>query len=52
VVIGPEGGLAPEEARALEGMGALCFSLGRSILRTETAAIVAAAIVLYEMGEI
>lgn len=52
VVIGPEGGLSPEEVHELEGMGALGFSLGRSILRTETAAIVAATIVLYEMGEI
>ncbi len=52
VIIGPEGGLSPEETAALEGMGAAGFSLGRNILRTETAAVVAAAIILYEMGEI
>jgi len=52
VVIGPEGGLSPDEIELLEAKGAIAFSLGRNILRTETAAIVAAAIVLYEMGEI
>ena len=52
VVIGPEGGLSPDEIELLEAKGAIAFSLGRNILRTETAAIVASAIVLYEMGEI
>ena len=52
VFIGPEGGLTAEEARLLENAGATSFSIGRNILRTETAAIVAAALVLYEMGEI
>jgi 16S rRNA (uracil1498-N3)-methyltransferase len=52
VFIGPEGGLSADEIRLLEGMGASSFSLGRNILRTETAALVAAAIILYELGEI
>jgi 16S rRNA (uracil1498-N3)-methyltransferase len=50
--IGPEGGFSDEEIRLLEGKDAACFSLGRNILRTETAALIAAAIILYELGEI
>jgi len=41
VVIGPEGGITPEE---LERLGAAPVSLGRTVLRVETAAIAAAAI--------
>ncbi len=52
VIVGPEGGLSPEEAKLLVDAGVPAFSLGRTILRTETAAIVAAALVLYELGEI
>ena len=52
VFIGPEGGFSGREARLLENEGAASFSLGRNILRTETAAIVAASIILYEMGDI
>lgn len=52
VFIGPEGGFSDEEIRLLEGRGASCFSLGRNILRTETAALIGAAIILYELGEI
>lgn len=52
VVVGPEGGLAPEEVEALlaSNAHASLVSLGRSILRTETAGIVAPALVLYELG--
>lgn len=50
VVIGPEGGLEAAEVAALEGSGALRVSLGDTILRTETAAIVATALVLYALG--
>jgi 16S rRNA (uracil1498-N3)-methyltransferase len=52
VVIGPEGGFSAGERRMLENMGAAGFSLGGNILRTETAAIVATAIILYELGDI
>ena len=53
VVIGPEGGLSPEEAGALAAgeNGARTVSLGRRILRTETAGMAAAAMILYEMDE-
>ena len=37
VFIGPEGGFDPEEARLLEEAGARVITLGRRILRTETA---------------
>jgi 16S rRNA (uracil1498-N3)-methyltransferase len=51
VMIGPEGGFTEEEvARACEN-GAVRVGLGPRILRTETAAMVACALVLYELGE-
>lgn len=52
VVVGPEGGLSQEEVDAILGCHANSnmVSLGSSILRTETAGIVAPALVLYEMG--
>ena len=37
IVIGPEGGLEPSEVEALQAAGAKVISLGRRILRTETA---------------
>ena len=39
VFIGPEGGFAPEEVTLAEQSGAKVISLGRRILRTETAAM-------------
>ena len=38
VFIGPEGGISEEEARLAESMGAKLVTLGKRILRTETAA--------------
>ncbi|RJP23533.1 MAG: 16S rRNA (uracil(1498)-N(3))-methyltransferase [Candidatus Abyssobacteria bacterium SURF_5] len=52
VFIGPEGGFSEDELALLARNGAREFSLGQNILRTETAAIVAAALVLYELGEL
>jgi 16S rRNA (uracil1498-N3)-methyltransferase len=48
--IGPEGGFSTEEARRLEGAGAQVVTLGETVLRTETAAVVASALVLYHLG--
>ena len=48
VVIGPEGGLSPEEVAAMEEAGAVTCGLGSRILRTETAGPAAAAMILYE----
>jgi 16S rRNA (uracil1498-N3)-methyltransferase len=52
ILIGPEGGFsAPEIALAREA-GLVAVSLGRLILRTETAAMVAAAIVQFAWGDL
>lgn len=45
ILIGPEGGFSPDEIAALQKAGALPFSLGKNILRMETAAIAALAII-------
>ena len=52
VVVGPEGGFSPAEVDALLASSdrAALVSLGSSILRTETAGIVASALALYELG--
>ena len=50
VVVGPEGGLSAEEVAALEAGGAHVCTLGSTILRAETAGVVAAALVVYELG--
>ena len=50
--IGPEGGFPPEEVELARQQGVRTVSLGRRILRAETAAIVAAALVLHELGEL
>ena len=48
VVIGPEGGLSNEEVALAQASGGIAVSLGRRILRTETAGLVAVAAILYE----
>jgi 16S rRNA (uracil1498-N3)-methyltransferase len=52
VVVGPEGGIAPSEARALEQAGAQLVTLGPRILRTENAALVAVSAILFAYGRI
>ncbi len=49
VFIGPEGGFTEKEIADICAKGAVTFSLGKRILRTETAAIVASALILYEL---
>ena len=52
LVIGPEGGISAEEIEWLrEQAGALTLSLGPRILRTETAAIAAIALIMGALGE-
>lgn len=50
VVVGPEGGFSADEVDALVAGGGVVVSLGGTILRTETAATVAAALALYACG--
>ncbi|MCE5198131.1 MAG: 16S rRNA (uracil(1498)-N(3))-methyltransferase [Armatimonadota bacterium] len=53
VIIGPEGGLTEDEAALAKSAGAKCVTLGRRVLRSETAAIAASAVVMYELeGEL
>jgi 16S rRNA (uracil1498-N3)-methyltransferase len=49
VVIGPEGGFSDQEAEALKKIGARSVSLGKTILRTETAGMAAIAMTMYEL---
>lgn len=50
LVVGPEGGLAAEEVRALQDLGARVATLGPTVLRTETAAVVALALAIHTLG--
>jgi 16S rRNA (uracil1498-N3)-methyltransferase len=49
VIIGPEGGFSEEEAGALVAAGADAVTLGKTILRTETAGPAAVAMIMYEL---
>lgn len=49
VLIGPEGGLALNEIELLKESGAIVVSLGKRILRTETAPISMVSNILYEL---
>ncbi len=48
--VGPEGGFTSEEVDAVIAAGVIPITLGSYILRTETAAIVGLALILYELG--
>ena len=48
VVIGPEGGLSEREVTKLMEAGAKSVSLGKRILRTETASLVMLGDIIYE----
>lgn len=50
VIVGPEGGFEPGEVAALTDAGAIAVSLGPTILRTETAGVVAVALALAACG--
>lgn len=52
LVIGPEGGMSEGEVRRLNEAGALSVTLGPRILRTETAAVAAAALAMQLWGDI
>jgi 16S rRNA (uracil1498-N3)-methyltransferase len=50
LVVGPEGGVAPEELALFEEAGAQAYRLGRSVLRTSTAGTAAVAVLLARTG--
>ncbi|MEV5336677.1 16S rRNA (uracil(1498)-N(3))-methyltransferase [Streptomyces werraensis] len=50
LVVGPEGGVSPEELALFESAGARAYRLGRSVLRTSTAGTAAAALLLGRTG--
>ncbi|MBO4299422.1 MAG: 16S rRNA (uracil(1498)-N(3))-methyltransferase [Clostridia bacterium] len=52
LLIGPEGGIAPEEAHEAEAQGARLVTLGPRILRAETAAVASAAAVMALWGDL
>lgn len=49
IIIGPEGGFSDNEAEALVTCGAQSVTLGKTILRTETAGMAAIAMAMYEL---
>ena len=51
VIIGPEGGIAESEWQKLKNEGAQSITLGKRILRTETAPIVVLSNIFYELEE-
>ncbi len=50
LVVGPEGGITPMELERFASAGATSVRLGDSVLRTSTAGVAAAAVVLAESG--
>jgi 16S rRNA (uracil1498-N3)-methyltransferase len=50
LVVGPEGGIAPEELEALASGGAALVRLGATVLRTSTAGPAALAVVSAAIG--
>ena len=49
LIIGPEGGFSESEAQALSELGIKSVTLGKTILRTETAGMAALAMMMYEL---
>ena len=51
VMIGPEGGFEKDEVALAKESGLISVTLGKRILRTETAPLTIASAILYELGE-
>ena len=49
IIIGPEGGIAPEEVKTFVENGAKVITLGKRILRTETVALNMLSVIMYEL---
>jgi 16S rRNA (uracil1498-N3)-methyltransferase len=52
VLVGPEGGWAPEEVDAAARAGAIAVTLGRRTLRADATALVALSVLLHEWGDL
>lgn len=52
LIIGPEGGISESELELARAAGALPVSLGKRILRAETAGLVAISAIFYETGDL
>ena len=52
IVVGPEGGISAQEMDRLTAAGGRAVTLGPRILRTETAAVISAALVMQLWGDI
>src|SRR6185437_12816211 len=50
LIVGPEGGISPEELRAFADAGAVAYRMGPTVLRTSTAGTAAAAVLLARSG--
>lgn len=51
VIVGPEGGIEEKEIELLKSFNAKIVTLGKRILRTETAPIAIASVIMYEFDE-
>jgi 16S rRNA (uracil1498-N3)-methyltransferase len=51
MVVGSEGGFSREEAASAKAQGFAHVSLGKRILRAETAAVALASVVMFSLGE-
>jgi 16S rRNA (uracil1498-N3)-methyltransferase len=52
VIVGPEGGLAPEEVARARAAGYVSVTLGHRVLRTETAGPAIVALLQYSLGDL
>ncbi len=50
IVVGPEGGISPEEMAAFTAAGAVTVRLGEPVLRTSTAGAAALAVLSIRLG--
>ena len=51
IIVGPEGGFDKNEIQCAKNVGAKAVSLGKRILRSDTAGIAAVSCVMYEFGQ-
>lgn len=52
IFVGPEGGIEEDEIERLKDKGAYIITLGKRILRTETAGFVATSLIQYELSDL